>query len=99
MTSHLGEVTQAMCISEKQAPESVTAALAAMDDILGYLHGPGTGSLLPSELGGTLEAMGVLSSKFAAVRAAVMNRFEAERAYIEDGYGSTLAWLKGKARM
>src|SRR5262249_31999105 len=88
-----------MCASEKQEPKSVAAALAAMDDILGYLRDPGEASLLPSELGRTLETMGVLSSKFAAVRAGVLRRFDAERAYTEDGYGSTSAWLRGKGGM
>src|SRR5215472_12184432 len=92
-----------MCTSEKQAqrqaPQGVADALAAMDGILGYLRDPGTASLLPSELGGTLQTLGVLSSKFAAVRAGVMNRFDAERAYTDDGYGSTSAWLRGKGRM
>jgi hypothetical protein len=72
-----------MCTSEKQAPKSVAAALAAMDDILGYLRDPGAASLLASELGGTLEAMGVLSGKFAAVRAGILSRFDAERAYTD----------------
>src|SRR5215472_10154920 len=88
-----------MCTSERQAPQNVAAALAAMDDILGYLRDPGAASLLPSELGGTLAALGVLNSKFAAIRARVMARFEAERAYVEDGYGSTSAWLKGNTGM
>src|SRR5215469_18814718 len=87
-----------MCTSERQVPQSVADALAAMDGLLSYLRDPGTASLLASELGGVLAAMGGLSSKLAAVRAGVMTRFEAERAYIEDGYGSTSAWLKGKAR-
>src|SRR5215469_7099150 len=88
-----------MCTSEKQAPQGVADALAAMDGLLGYLRDPGVGSLRPAELGGVLETLGVLSGKFAAVRAAALNRFDAERAYVEDGYGSTPAWLKGKGGM
>ena len=45
-----------MCTSEKLAPDSVAAALAVMDDILGYLRDPGAASLLASELGGTLRS-------------------------------------------
>src|SRR5262249_36330654 len=101
---HLGEVTQAMSITCNQAlpagftPDSVPAALALMDACVGYLRDPGAASLLPPELGGTLETLGVLSGKLAAAKAAILNRFDAERAYIDDGYGSTSAWLKGKAR-
>src|SRR5215469_14761268 len=88
-----------MCTSEKQAPQGVADALAAMDGLLGYLRDPGVSSLRPTELGGVLETLGVLSGKFAAVRAAALNRFDAERAYVDDGYGSTPAWLKGKGGM
>jgi hypothetical protein len=88
-----------MCTSEKQAPQGVADALAAMDGLLGYLRDPGTASLLPSELGAVLETMGTLSGKFAAVKAGVLARFDAERTYTDDGYGSTTAWLKGQCRM
>jgi hypothetical protein len=92
-----------MCTSETQAmaqaPQGVAGALASMDGLLGYLRDPGVASLQPSELGGVLETLGVLSGKFAAVRAAVLTRFDAERAYTDDGYGSTSAWLRGKGGM
>src|SRR5215469_119820 len=94
-----GEVTQAMCTSDIPAPGSVAAALAMAEAGLGYLRDPGAATLLPSELGAALQAMGVLSSRFAAARAAILNRFDAERAYTDDGYGSTSAWLKGKTGM
>jgi hypothetical protein len=84
--------------SEKQAPRSVADALAMTDACLGYLRDPGAASLLPSELGAALETLSVLSAKLIAAKAAIMNRFDAERAYIDDGYGSTSAWLTGKAR-
>ena len=58
---------------------------------LSYLRDPGAGSLVAGELGGVLEAMGVLSGKLAAARAAILSRFDAERAYAADGYG--LWWL------
>src|SRR5262245_2933066 len=88
-----------MCTSEKQAPQNAADALAAMDGILGYLRDPGTASLLPSELGAVLETMETLSGKFAALKAAVLARFDAERAYTNDGYGSATAWLKGQCQM
>jgi hypothetical protein len=80
-------------------PGSVAAALAMADTALGYLRDPGAGSLVPGELGGVLEAMGVLSAKLAAARAAILSRFDAERAYAADGYGSCTAWLKATGQM
>src|SRR5258707_15329538 len=55
--------------------------------------------MVPAEVGGVLEAMGVLSAKLAAARAAILARFEAERAYTSDGYGSPTAWLKARGQM
>jgi hypothetical protein len=81
------------------APGSVAAALAMAAAGLGYLRDPGAGSLVSSELGGVLEAVGVLSGKLAAARAAILSRFDAERAYAGDGYGSSTAWLKARGQM
>jgi hypothetical protein len=81
------------------APGSVAEALAMAGASLGYLRDPGAASLLPVELGGVLEAVGVLSAKLVAARAAILARFEAERAYTADGYGSATAWLKSRGRM
>jgi hypothetical protein len=77
----------------------VAEALRMADAALGYLRDPGAASLRPAELGGTLEAMGVLSGKLAAARAALLARFEAERAYTADGHGSATAWLRARGRM
>jgi hypothetical protein len=79
--------------------DSVAAALTMAEVSLGYLRDPGAASLLPAELGGALEAMGVLSGKLAAARAAILARFDAERAYTADGHGSATAWLKARGRM
>jgi hypothetical protein len=79
--------------------DSVAAALTMAEVSLGYLRDPGAASLLPAELGGALEAMGVLGGKLAAARAAILARFEAERAYTADGHGSATAWLKARSRM
>jgi hypothetical protein len=81
------------------APGSIAEALRMADAALGYLRDPGAASLLPSELGGVLEAVGALGGKFAAARAAVLARFEAERAYTADGHGSATAWLKARGRV
>jgi hypothetical protein len=88
-----------LCTAEANAPGSIAEALRMADAALGYLRDPGAASLLPAELGGVLEAMGALGGKFAAARAAVLARFEAERAYTADGHGSCTAWLKARGRM
>jgi hypothetical protein len=80
-------------------PDSVAAALAMAEAGLGYLRDPGAASLMPAELSGALDAVGALGGKLAAARAAVLARFEAERAHAGDGYGSCAAWLKGRGRM
>ena len=82
-----------MCTAGDGVPETVAEALRMADAALGYLRAPGAASLLPAELGGTLEAMGTLGGKLAAARAAVLARFDAERAYTADGHGSSTAWL------
>jgi hypothetical protein len=88
-----------LCTAGDKAPDSIAEALRMADAALGYLRDPGVASLLPSELGGVLESMGALGGKFAAARAAVLARFEAERAYTADGHGSATAWLKARGRM
>jgi hypothetical protein len=88
-----------MCSDGDATPVTVAEALRMADAALGYLRDPGAASLLPSELGGVLEAIGALGGKFATARAAVLARFEAERAYASDGHGSATAWLKARGRM
>ena len=56
---------------------------------LGYLRDPGAASLTAGELGQALQAIGVLGGKLAAARAAILARFDAERAYTADGPGGT----------
>ncbi len=88
-----------MCAGGDGGPGTVAEALRMADAALGFLRDPGAGSLVPAELGGVLEAMGALGGKFAAARTAVLARFEAERAFAGDGYGSSTAWLKARGRM
>jgi hypothetical protein len=88
-----------MCTEGDTAPATVTDALRMADAALAYLRDPGAASLLPAELGGALESVGVLSGKLAAARAAILGRFEAERAYATDGHGSATAWLRARGRM
>ena len=85
--------------AESTHPASAADALRMADAALGYLRDPGAASLLPAELGEVLEAIGALSGKLAAARAAVLARFDAERAYTADGHGSATAWLKARGRM
>jgi Domain of unknown function (DUF222) len=80
-------------------PDSVPTALALAEASLSYLRDPGAASLLMPELGGALEAIGALSGKLAAARAAILARFDAGQAYTSDGYGSSTAWLKARGRM
>jgi hypothetical protein len=88
-----------LCTAGDNAPGSIAEALRMADAALGYLRDPGAASLRPAEVGGVLEAVGALGGKLAVARAAVLARFEAERAYTSDGYGSCTAWLKARGRM
>jgi hypothetical protein len=88
-----------MCTDGDGVPATVAEALRMAEAALGFLRAPGAASLLPAELGGVLESVGLLGGKLAAARAAVLARFEAERAYTADGYGSCTAWLKARGRM
>jgi hypothetical protein len=93
-----------MCVGSAGAeavggPATVADALRMADAALSYLRDPGVTSLLPAELGGVLESVGVLGGKLAAARAAVLARFDAERAYTADGHGSATAWLKARGRV
>jgi hypothetical protein len=87
-----------MCTDGGEGPATVAEALRMADAALGYLRDPGAASLVSAELGDTLDAIGVLSGKLSAARAAALARFDAERAYTADGYGSCTAWLKGRGR-
>jgi hypothetical protein len=80
-------------------PTSVGQALAVMGAALDYLHDPGVAGLEAASLGGVLETLGGLSGKFAAVRAAVLARFDASGAHDADGYGSSVAWLAARGRI
>jgi hypothetical protein len=67
-------------------------AEAAVD----YLNDPGAASLAAAALGDVLQAMGGISGKFAAARAAILARFDTERGHEADGYGSSASWLAAK---
>ena len=77
---------------------------AALDFLNGdFLAGPGgsgldSAGLAAAELGGVLESLGSLSAKFAAARAAILARFDAQRGHDGDGYGSSASWLAAKGR-
>jgi hypothetical protein len=89
-------------------PWTAGEALAMMDAALDFLNGDflagprGSGldsaGLAGADLGGVLEALGGLSGKLAAAKAAVLARFDAARGHDADGYGSSAAWLAAKGR-
>jgi hypothetical protein len=64
-------------------------AEAAVD----YLNGSGAASLDATALGDVLRSLSGISGKFAAARAAILARFDAERGHDGDGYGSSASWL------
>jgi len=77
-------------------PASVADALAMAEAAVDYLNDPGAASLTAAALGDALQAMSGISGKFAAARAAVLARFDAERGHDADGYGSSASWLAAK---
>src|SRR5271165_1429558 len=77
---------------------SVAVALRMMDAALDYLNGPGVRDIEAAGLGGVLESLAGLGGRFAAARAAILARFDAERGHAADGYGSTASWLAAKGR-
>jgi hypothetical protein len=80
------------------AASSVAEALAMAEAAMDYLNDPGAASLEAASLGDVLQALGGISGKFAAVRAAILARFDAERGHDADGYGSSASWLAAKTR-
>ncbi|HUN37404.1 MAG TPA: DUF222 domain-containing protein, partial [Trebonia sp.] len=79
-----------------QAPLSVADALAMAESAMDYLNDPGAATLDTAGLGDVLRSMGAISGKFAAARAAVLARFDAERGHDADGYGSSASWLAAR---
>jgi hypothetical protein len=90
---------QGAAAGHSPAPASVRQALAVMDAALDYLNGPGADDVEAASLGGVLEALGGLSGKFAAARAAILARFDGAGAHDADGYGSSASWLVARGRM
>ena len=78
---------------------SVADALRRMDSALTLLNGLAPGGLEATSLGDVLESLTALSGKFAAARAAILARFDAEHGHTADGYGSSVAWLAAKGRV
>ncbi|HWG02783.1 MAG TPA: hypothetical protein VG164_13175, partial [Trebonia sp.] len=87
-----------MCTNGGGMPGSAAEALAAMGNILDFLGGPGIGESDPAALGGLLEALAGIDAKHAAVRMALLARFDAHDCHDSDGYQSTASWLAGKTR-
>jgi hypothetical protein len=87
-----------MCMTGDQVPGSAADALRLMDAALDFFDGPGGDALDAAALGPVLAALGGLSASFAAIRAAILSRFDSAAAYGTDGYGSTAAWLAATGR-
>ena len=85
-----------MCTGVMEPPLSVADALAMAESAMDYLNDPGAASLDAGALGDVLRSMGTISGKFAAARAAVLARFDAERGHDADGYGSSASWLAAR---
>src|SRR5689334_20586181 len=85
-----------MCASDDEL--TVADALRMVDAALDCLNGPAGVTLQAAELGDVLAELGTLSGRFAAVRAAVLARFDAYRGYTADGYGSSGSWLAARGR-
>lgn len=81
------------------APRSVAEALVLTETAMDYLNDPAIADLDVACLGDALQAMGRISGKFAAARAAILARFDAERGHDADGYGSAASWLVAKNKM
>ncbi|HTU73953.1 MAG TPA: DUF222 domain-containing protein [Trebonia sp.] len=74
----------------------VAEALALAEAAADYLNGPDVAGLDAAALGGVLQSLGAIGGKFAAARAAILARFDAERGHDADGYGSSASWLAAK---
>jgi hypothetical protein len=92
-----GEVIQ-VCTQGSVAASTVAEALAMAEAAMDYLNDPGAASLDAASLGDVLRALGGISGKYAAARAAILARFDAERGHAADGYGSSASWLAAQTR-
>ena len=95
---HCGEVIR-VCTSGDQLVGDVAEALRMMDAALDCLDGPTGAELEASSLGGMLRSLNGISGRFAAVRAAILARFDAAEAHDADGYGSSATWLTATGKM
>jgi Domain of unknown function (DUF222) len=77
----------------------VSEALAMAEAAADYLNGPETASLDAAALGDALQSLSGISGKFAAARAAILARFDAQRGHDADGYGSSASWLAAKNKI
>jgi hypothetical protein len=87
-----------VCTGGDQAPGSVSEALGMMGAGLDYLNGPAGQDLDTAALGGVLETLAGIGSKYAAARIAVLSRFDAHDCHDADGYATSAAWLAGRAK-
>ena len=88
-----------MCTGGDRVPLSVAEALAMAEAAMDFLNGAGRDAVDGTSAGGALEAMGAISAKFAAARAAILAKFDGARGHDADGYGSSAAWLAAKNKV
>ena len=88
-----------MCTAGGNTPDSLAEALRMAEAAADYLNGPAGAEAEAASLADVLMSLGRVNGKFAAVRAAFLARFDAERGYTADGYGSCTAWLKARGQM
>src|SRR5512146_29263 len=87
-----------MCTSGDLDSLTAADALRLLGATLDCLGGAGGAMLQAAELGDALAELTRLSSRFAAVRAQILARFDASKGYRADGYGSSAAWLAARGR-
>jgi hypothetical protein len=88
-----------LCTASDNTPGSLAEALRMAEAAADYLNGPAGSQADAASLGDVLMSLGQINGKLAAARAAILSRFEAERGYTADGYGSCTAWLKARGQM
>jgi hypothetical protein len=88
-----------LCTASDNTPGSLAEALRMAEAAADYLNGPAGSQADAASLGDVLMSLGRINGKLAAARAAFLARFDAERGYTADGYGSCTAWLKARGQM
>ena len=89
-----------MCTGGDGKPGNYGEALAMVTCGLDYLDAAaGSGELPEPVLGEVLLGLQAAQARQAAVRSAVLARFDAADCHDRDGYQNSLSWLRDKAGM